>query len=1227
MNKNKYLSSMIKVAGTKNPKNLGGALSKGSLVKGANNINSLTIPKNWHSILRRLNRISHRLPHPSGSVYFFLIMLQNITNTNLTTNYSIPNTITNIKKLRIDFLKFRQVGYVSRKSIENHPILNLMMLIFKGNIKGRNSRSKSVNNKKSNIPVSLEDLDLFKDLFNLILLIIIQFSLNENESLSGSEEYFELILLKKVILNKLSPNMRKDISKNRFSINQLIYTGFDTEFQTTDFKTADLLCATMAVNPRVEISIKSLTVSKNSSSLFQFLIFFLRDLSGKDDYSMNCLINTLKQHPKLKSLRADSGMIFSKSFVVDSYFFITKYIDLRENRDLFSFRYMHDQSVLLAESNIKKHLEEISGILSEYGLNYKRLKTRFNKKLFLIAHYSPAELGFFTDFEEFKDRLSIINKCFITLGRGFKIKDHEYTIILRDTNLLTPAGSSSLGAIGKMYSEDEPDLEKLDLPKEYRKDEMERLMNEKPEAFQKYAIRDSVITLYHALRVEETSFEELRKLTIPVTLSSLAGGVLNKAIGGPEYELPLHDKDILKTSIQKLYTPGSLQQERGLGRWLVYFLGAYKGGRNESFMYGGGKFTKIKALFDYDLTSAYPTVMSLLDFPAYLCEKDIPQMTGIELLDLYGEKLIMSYTAVFINFKFPNTVKFPNLPVKMSDGTLAYPLSGQGYFTGVEIFYAISSLKAEVEVLGGSFIPFLGDKTKIENSSVLETEVDLQFASHLPANNPDYFEKYTSNFEKGMYLAIENIVKDNPIPENIFLSNTDDNCLKVSKNDKLINNGVTSEGPNTVENLQAAEIKNQSVPSAGEEARVSLEPQSLDLSYQELTEALSTSKEVFEKFDNSHGISKTRFYNIVDKLVKSRKEHPKKSYENLYFKFLSNSGIGSMARGLSGKTTYNPSIKDQTSIPTGPLTNPLYSGWVTAFVRTTLSEILNHVNDKNGIVISCTTDGFISDLEGLEKDLDSGIFSQLFTIARKNLRSSEVLEIKYTETKGLVSWTTRGQLALESGLKATTGYQPPSGVPNKIWREEFFNQFTSYKEIFFGQFSLIGGNTIIKSGGQVSPRILERKASFYYDNRREITPQRKLDNFVVSSPHSNCETADYYRWFNKIDANQYLPGNALNNITGVKSQDSFSKHCIRQVIRGFYHSPELFGLTSLPINRQEIQSFIKSLGVVVTLNYISQQKPLKFLPRHVPKTAKTTALISLIKTTYPLFNEDLFFRR
>ena len=71
-----------------------------------------------------------------------------------------------------------------------------------------------------------------------------------------------------------------------------------------------------------------------------------------------------------------------------------------------------------------------------------------------------------------------------------------------------------------------------------------------------------------------------------------------------------------------------------------------------------------------------------------------------------NEYLFKSYTGIKVDFTFPNSVMFPNLPVRLDKGSVIFPLSGISFCTGLEILLA-HRLGCQFIVLGGSFIPFI----------------------------------------------------------------------------------------------------------------------------------------------------------------------------------------------------------------------------------------------------------------------------------------------------------------------------------------------------------------------------------------------------------------------------------------------------------------------------------------------------------------------------------------
>jgi len=69
---------------------------------------------------------------------------------------------------------------------------------------------------------------------------------------------------------------------------------------------------------------------------------------------------------------------------------------------------------------------------------------------------------------------------------------------IADTMLLAPDGGKKLENLGEILG-----LAKLDLPEGYEKDQMLKVLQEQPEAFEHYAIRDAEIAAKYLQRIQE----------------------------------------------------------------------------------------------------------------------------------------------------------------------------------------------------------------------------------------------------------------------------------------------------------------------------------------------------------------------------------------------------------------------------------------------------------------------------------------------------------------------------------------------------------------------------------------------------------------------------------------------------------------------------------------------------------------------------------------------------
>jgi len=412
-----------------------------------------------------------------------------------------------------------------------------------------------------------------------------------------------------------------------------------------------------------------------------------------------------------------------------------------------------------------------------------------------------------------------------------------------------------------------------------------------------------------------------------VTLSSLASSFLTKELVN-QRDSSYHPKTqnglISVKDLPKLMTPSGIELSNDLHEYIDYFLGSYHGGRNESYLYGivKGEF------YDYDLPGAYPTAMAMLDYPDWNSKKLIGTMSGTDFLKQEGvSRLIRSFTALKIQFEFPPSVRFPNLPVRLDFSSIIFPLSGETFCTGHEFVLAMK-LGCKINILSGVVIPFVERKE--------QEKPKKRIASLTLQREPQIDELHQKFLE---HLKIPSL----KTPE----KHLSENYLFLEKQ---------------LENLK-----------------------------------VSSKLEPIEEHT-------TQFYRVVKTLLVERLKYPKGSYMNLLYKFIANAGIGQMARGLNQKKRYDCQSNSTRVMPSGELVSPLYAGWITGNIRTTLSEIMNGIPDSE--IISSTTDGFITTEKNLEsiKPGPEALFSELYYETRKKLTGSgALLELKYYEPQGVIS--------------------------------------------------------------------------------------------------------------------------------------------------------------------------------------------------------------------------------
>ncbi|MEL4181672.1 DNA polymerase [Roseateles sp. PN1] len=326
--------------------------------------------------------------------------------------------------------------------------------------------------------------------------------------------------------------------------------------------------------------------------------------------------------------------------------------------------------------------------------------------IYLVGHFTRADVPAFADFQELIPVLSNVRNTFINIGAATKlvIEDSEkrtvstLNIFLRDTLLLTPQSSRSLKGIGELVGH--PKLVLDQDPNIHRQmiRNMDKVRSDHWSIFRAYALNDATICVKYIESVIQQYQEVTGATKIPVTLTSIGIELLMNTWRDKLNLDPL--QVVGKESVKKRYfdkrlgyfkektTTVDIEQ---ISWHLDFVTESYHGGRNEQFWFGPGFEDNWT---DFDLSSAYPTAMSLIG---------MPQWTGIhEELDPYK---FTATTLGFANvdFEFPQNTRFPTMPVRTDHG-LVFPLKGTSYCSSPELVVALK-LGAKIKINRGVIVP------------------------------------------------------------------------------------------------------------------------------------------------------------------------------------------------------------------------------------------------------------------------------------------------------------------------------------------------------------------------------------------------------------------------------------------------------------------------------------------------------------------------------------------
>lgn len=139
-----------------------------------------------------------------------------------------------------------------------------------------------------------------------------------------------------------------------------------------------------------------------------------------------------------------------------------------------------------------------------------------------------------------------------------------------------------------------------------------------------------------------------------------------------------------------------------------------------------------------------------------------------------------------------------------------------------------------------------------------------------------------------------------------------------------------------------------------------------------------------------------------------RKSFVKGSLDELYAKLLGNGLYGKTAQGLKKKTVFEAKTMKSVELQHSVLTNAAIAAHTTGFIRAVLSEQISSI-PPHRTVISATTDGFITDADETELNLDGPMAKRFQGLCERVAPGSAMLERKH-KVRQLIAMKTRGQI-------------------------------------------------------------------------------------------------------------------------------------------------------------------------------------------------------------------------
>jgi len=328
------------------------------------------------------------------------------------------------------------------------------------------------------------------------------------------------------------------------------------------------------------------------------------------------------------------------------------------------------------------------------------------------------------------------------------------------------------------------------------------------------------------------------------------------------------------------------------------------------------------------------------------------------------------------------------------------------------------------------------------------------------------------------------------------------------------------------------------------------------------------------------------FFEVINELQQNRKVWKtltgKGSAMERIYKDLGNMLYGKIVCGIANKKVYDSRTLVMKTMIGNDLSNPILGAWITGYVRSLIAELLYEVELLGGQVVSCTTDGFVCDIENLEEKINitpNSLINGYKEIRQKLSGDNLALEVK-TFVNGITQWTTRGQLSLDDSkipISAMTGYQKSRNHSENVSLVQ--QALVNGNKILFLQKELTGAKDTYLTDKKVSMISQQRSFRTIFDSKRLVLMSDKT--MLETSPFNNVSEALIHRTLmSQLKTSVYSDEYSVFTIKpSSNSIDETVKYFIRMITHYYNYNTPLY-------MKNNLISFITSLEKQVTASYI-----------------------------------------